>query len=169
MSAISVTSVTGPTRDTIPSAVVGSSVCCPRPVFAGCTVRRLPSWPSSLKSPDFDDVEMPSTPTMAAMPMLMPSAERDARSRRLRSPRLPTRTRSRRESREPPASVSPTRLRIADDPPVLDHDAPVHRGGDVVVVGDDDDGRALLVQLAEELEDGRPGRRVEVPGRLVGH
>ena len=100
---ISVTLVTGPMRDTMPSEVVGSSVCWPKAVLAGCTVRRLPSRPSSFSRPDLDDWEMPSTPTMAAMPMLMPSADSEARTRRLRSPRLPTRSRSRRDSREPPA------------------------------------------------------------------
>ena len=92
---ISVTLVTGPMRDTMPSAVAGSSVGWPKAVLPGCTVIRLPSWPSSFSRPDFDDWEMPSTPTMAAMPMLIPSADSDARTRRLRSPRLPTRSRSR--------------------------------------------------------------------------
>ena len=62
---------------------------------AAWTVMRFPSCPSSFSRPDFEDWEMPSTPTMAAMPMLMPSADSDARTRRLRSPRLPTRNRSR--------------------------------------------------------------------------
>ena len=86
---ISVTLVTGPMRDTMPSAVVGSSVGWPKAVLPGCTVIRLPSWPSSFSRPDFDDWEMPSTPTMAAMPMLIPSADSDARTRRLRRPEAP--------------------------------------------------------------------------------
>src|SRR5580698_3540648 len=132
---ISDTLVTGPMRDTMPSAVVGSSVCCPRAVLWGCTLIRLPSWPSSFKRPVFDDWEMPSTPTMAAMPMLMPRADSSARTRRLRSPRLPTRRRSRRDSLEPPASGAGRR--ITDDPPVSDLDAPLHGGGHLVVMGDD--------------------------------
>ena len=107
MAPISVTLVTGPMRDTMPSAVVGSSVAWPNAVLPACTVIRLPSRPSSLSRPDLEDWEMPSTPTMAAMPMLMPRADRAARTLRLRRPRLPTRSRSRRDSRDPPpASVS---------------------------------------------------------------
>ena len=85
----------------MPSAVVGSSVCCPKALWPACTVSRLPSWPSSASRPDLEDWEMPSTPTMAAMPMLIPRADSKARTRRLRSPRLPTRSRSRRDSRDP--------------------------------------------------------------------
>src|ERR1700683_1258398 len=163
---ISATLVTGPMRDTMPSAVVGSSVCCPKAVLWGCTLIRLPSWASSFSRPVFDDWEMPSTPTMAAMPMLMPSADSAARIRRLRRPRLPTRSRSRRDSREMPPSR--TRRRITGDPPVPDLDASFHGGGHVVVVGDDHDGGAVTVQLAEELQEGRAGSSVQVAGRLVG-
>src|SRR5579859_3389659 len=161
MLASSVTVVTGPILDTMPSAVVDNSVCCPKPVFPGCTVRRLPSRPSSFSRPDLEDWEMPSTPTIAAMPMLIPRADSDARSRRLRSPRLPTRSRSRPDSREPPRSRAGRR--ITDDPPVSDLDAPFHGGGNAEVVGDYHDRRAIPVQLAEQLEERFAGRRVEVP------
>src|SRR5580692_185499 len=164
---ISVTLVTGPMRETMPSDVTGSSVCCPKAVLWGCTVRRLPSWPSSLSRPVLEDWEMPSTPTMAAMPMLMPSADSAARTRRLRSPRLPTRTRSRRDSREAPVSCAGRR--ITDDPPVPDLDAPLHGRGHLVVVGYHHDGRAVPVQLVEQFQKGRAGGGVQVPGRLVGH
>src|SRR5580658_10375070 len=164
---ISDTLVTGPMRDTMPSAVVGSSVGCPKALLWGCTPIRLPSWPSSFSRPVFDDWEMPSTPTMAAMPMPMPSADSAARTRRLRSPRLPTRTRSRRDSRELP--LSRTGRRITDDPPVPDLDAPLHRRGHVLVVGDHHDGRTVPVQLVEQFQKGRAGGGVQVPGRLVGH
>src|ERR1039458_5256632 len=167
MVAISVTLVTGPMRDTMPSEVVGSSVAWPNAVLPAWTVMRLPSWPSSFKRPDLEDWEMPSTPTMAAMPMLMPRADRVARTLRLRSPRLPTRSRSRRDSLEAPLSAS--RRRIMDDPSVSGLDAPVHGGGHVVVVGDDQDGRALLVEFSQQFQDGRPGGAVEVAGGLVGH
>src|SRR5580700_11241251 len=167
MPPISDTPVTGPMRDTMPSAVTGSSVGWPKPVLCGCTVIKLPSWPSSFSRPVFDDWEMPSTPTMAAMPMLIPRADSTARTRLLRNPRLPIRNRSWPVSRDPPASR--TGRRITDDPPVFDLDAPLHGGGHLEVVGDDDDGRALVVQLAQELQDGCPRRRVEIPCRLVGH
>src|SRR5579864_7875236 len=99
---------------------------------------------------------MPSTPTIAAMPMLIPRADNDARIRRLRSPKLPTRSRSRRDSREP--SGSRAGRRITDDPPVSDLDAALHGGGNAEVVGDDNDRGAVSVQLAEQLQKGRAGR-----------
>src|SRR5580692_13147274 len=167
MPPISDTPVTGPMRDTMPSAVTGSSVGWPKPVLCGCTVIRLPSWPSSFSRPVFDDWEMPSTPTMAAMPILMPSADSAARTRRLRNPRLATQSRSRRESRDLP--LSRTGRRVTDDPPVADLDAAFHGGGDVGVVGDDHDRGAVAVQLTEQFEDGRAGCGVQVAGRLVGH
>ena len=92
---------------------------------------------------------MPSTPTMAAMPMLMPSADSAALTRRLRTPRLPTRSRSRADKRELPASRSGGGRRITDDRPVADLDAAVHGGGDVEVVGDDRDRRPITVQFAQ--------------------
>src|SRR5580692_10006654 len=182
---ISDTSVTGPMRDTMPSDMVGSSVGWPKAVLWGCTVSRLPSWPSSFSRPVFDDWEMPSTPTMAAMPMLMPSADSAARTRRLRSPRLPTRSRSRPVSREAPVSweaPAPAAGRagqgrprsgsgrcITEDPPVSDLDAPLHGRGHVVVVGDDHDGRSVPVQLAEQVQESGAGGGVQVAGRLVRH
>src|SRR5579864_5551266 len=167
MAPIWVTLVTGAMRDTMPSEVAGSSVAWPKAELPAWTVRRFPSRPSSLSRPDLEDWEMPSTPTMAAMPMLIPSADSDARTRRLRKPRLPTRSRSRRDSRDPP--VSRTGRRVIDDPPVADFDAPVHGGGHVEVVGDDQDGGAFLVQLAQQFQEGSPGGGVEVAGGFVGH
>src|ERR1700722_11282016 len=179
MAPISVALVTGAMRDTMPSAVTGSSADWPRPVLWGCTLIRLPSWPSSFSRPVLDDWEMPSTPTMAAMPMLMPSADSAARPRRLRSPRLPTRSRSRPDSREAPAPAAGRAGRgrprsgsgrcITEDPPVSDLDAPLHGRGHVVVVGDDHDGRSVPVQLAEQVQEGGAGGGVQVAGRLVGH
>ena len=52
--------------------------------------------------------------------------------------------------------------RVTDDPPVSDLDAPLHGGGHLEVVGDDHDGRALSVQLAEQFQDGL--RRSPSPG-----
>jgi len=59
---------------------------------------------------------------MAAMPMLIPRADSKARARRLRSPRLPTRRRSRQDSRIR-RRQEPGR-RVTDDLPVSDLDAP---------------------------------------------
>ena len=173
MAPISVTLVTGPMRDTMPSAVVGSSVCWPKAVLLGCTVSRLPSRPSSSSSPDLEDWEMPSTPTMAAMPMLMPSADS-------RCPHPPAAQAQAAHPEQVPAGQPGARPRprrshvgrvgrVTADPPVADLDAAVHGGGHVQVVGDDHDGGALLVELAEQVQDGRPGGRVQVAGGLVGH
>src|SRR5580700_2120086 len=167
MAPISVALVTGPMRDTMPSAVTGSSADWPRPVFWGCTLIRLPSWPSSFSRPVLEDWEMPSTPTMAAMPMLMPRADNKARTRRLRKPRPPTRRRSRRVSRE--SAASRTGRRVTDDPPVPDLDAPLHGSRHLEIVGDDHDRRALLMQFAQQFEDRSARCGVQVPGRLVGH
>src|SRR5580704_10476583 len=167
MEPISATPVTGPIRDTMPPAVSGSSVCWPEALLPACTVSRLPSRPSSASSSDSEDWEMPSTPTMAAMPILMPSADRAARTRRVRSPRLPARSRSGPVSREAPASC--TRRRVTEDPPVADLDPPLHGRGDVRVVRDDHDGGAVLVQFAQQFQDGCAGGSVQVAGRLVGH
>src|SRR5579872_1497547 len=167
MAPSSATSVTGPMRATIPSDVVGSSVGCPKTLLPGCTVSRLPSCPSSFRRPDFDDWEMPSTPTMAAMPMLIPRADSAARTRRLRKPRLPSRARSRRDRQDPP--MSRAGRRIADDPPVPDHDPAIHCGGHREIVGDDHDGRPLSVQLAEQVQERCARHRVEVARGFVGH
>ena len=51
---------------------------------------------------------------------------------------------------------------------VEDLDFAGHALGDGVVVGDDDDGRAGLVELVDQGQDGLPGGLVEVAGRLVG-
>src|SRR3984957_19099319 len=161
----------------MPSAMTGSSAGWASPGFWACTLIRLPSWPSSFSRPVLDDWEMPSTPTMAAMPMLMPSADSIARTRRVRSPRAPTRSRSRPDSREPTAAgrggrgraLSRAGWRITDDSPVPDLDAPLHGRGHVVIVGDGHDGGAVGVQLAEQPQDGRAGGGVQVAGGLVGH
>ena len=132
---------------------------------------------------------VPSTATMAATPMAMPSAESPARSLRVRSPTVDRRARS--EGR----SFFTSRVAVAvmadvhghsgctsicavvaerssgaveDDLAVEHLDPSVHARRDVVVVGDDHDGHPELVQLFEEPQDGLPGRLIEVAGRLVG-
>src|SRR5258708_20841077 len=104
------------------------------------------------RGPVLDDWEMRSTPKMAAMRMLMPSADSKARTRRLRSPRLATRSRSRPDSRDPPVLVSRADWRVTEDPSVADLDAPAGGRGDVAVVGDDPDGGAVAVQLPEPFQ-----------------
>ncbi len=56
---------------------------------------------------------------------------------------------------------------VGDDVAVEDLYLAGHALGDGVVVGDDHDGRAGLVELGDEGQDGLPGGLVEVAGRLV--
>ena len=51
----------------------------------------------------------------------------------------------------------------------MELDAPVHGGGDVAVMRDHQDGGAFAVQLAQQVQDRRPSRRVQVASGLVGH
>ena len=60
------------------------------------------------------------------------------------------------------------RAGVGDDVAVEDLDLAGHALGDGVVVGDDHDGRAGLVELVDQGQDGLPGGLVEVAGRLVG-
>ena len=89
------TSVTGPMRPIIPGASVGSSAVWPKSVWPLVTVSRfVPSLLISANSPACEEAESPSTATIAATPMAMPSAERPARSLRVRSPMLASLARS---------------------------------------------------------------------------
>ena len=56
---------------------------------------------------------------------------------------------------------------VGEDVAVEDLDSAGHPLGDGVVVGDDHDGRAGLVQLVDQGQNGLPGRLVEIAGRLV--
>ena len=77
------------------TAASGSCALAPRNVWPGATVSRLvPSSLSSATSPALLDSEIPSTATIAAMPIATPSADSAARRRRVRRPTLATRTTS---------------------------------------------------------------------------
>jgi hypothetical protein len=62
----------------------------------------------------------------------------------------------------------PGRERCRRDVPVGHVDAPPGPGGHRVIVGDEDDGGPLLVEFAQQGQDGGVGGGVQVPGRLVG-
>jgi hypothetical protein len=95
-----VTCWTASMRRIIGTAVVGSSAFSPVRLCPGVTVSRLvPSRSSSASSCALLDWEMPSTATMAAMPMAIPRADSAARSRRVRRPVPATPRRSRGRSR----------------------------------------------------------------------
>ncbi len=99
-SPVAATVVTGPIREIIPTDSSGSFAVAPSSVLPGATVNRLvPSRFSSRLSSPWLDEEMPTTETMAAMPMAIPSADRTTRVGRVRSPARPTRTTSRGPSR----------------------------------------------------------------------
>ena len=56
--------------------------------------RFVPSWSSSASRSAFEDSEMPSTATIDATPIAIPSADSAARARRVRSPSAPVRSTS---------------------------------------------------------------------------
>ena len=132
----------------------------------------------SASSPACDEAESPSTATMAATPMAMPRADRLARSLRARIPTLARRNRSRGRSRAGTGRLASVMARnpgagpgraVGHDAPVQHLDHPGHASGpQAQVVGDDDDGRPLGVQVLEKFQDGEAGDTVQVPGRLVG-
>src|SRR5919198_4901491 len=57
---------------------------------------------------------------------------------------------------------------VGDDAPVADADLARKADGDLALVGDDDDRRALGVQLVDQGHDRPTGGAVEIAGRLVG-
>src|SRR5262245_28340458 len=164
------TSCTGPMRPIIARASVGSVASSPKMVWPGATRSRFVPRRSSvaIRSP-FDESEIASTETMAAMPMAIPRADSAARSRRVRRPMPPTRRTSAGRSREDANStLAHLAGGIPDDPAAAHLDPPREGRGDLPVVGDDEDGRAPPVQLAQEANDLGAGVGVEVAGRLVG-
>ncbi len=87
-------------RAIIPGAASGSSAVCPKNVCPLVTVSRLvPSLSISASRPAWLEEESPSTATIAATPIAIPSAESAARTRRVRRPTLATRARSESRSR----------------------------------------------------------------------
>ncbi len=92
---VSATLVTGSTRATIAGAASGSCDVLPVSPWPLLTVSRfVPSRSISLSSPAWLEEDRPSTATIAATPMAIPSADSPARSGRVRSPTLATRARS---------------------------------------------------------------------------
>src|SRR5258707_1852106 len=86
----------------IPGAALGSSAVPPNGFLPLATVSRLvPSLLISASSPADDDADRPSTATMAATPIAIPSADSPARSLRVRRPTPARRARS--AGRSPPA------------------------------------------------------------------
>ena len=183
-------------RPIMAGAVVGSSAVAPVRLWPLLTVSRLvPSWLISSSRPAWEEADRPSTATMAATPMAIPSADSPARSFRVRSPTVESRARSEscsrsgpgwrsvtallagradavrvhgRAARERRASAAAAAAGVGDDAAVEDLDLAGHPLGDGVVVGDDHDRRAGLVELVDQGQDRLPGGLVEVPGRLVG-
>ena len=80
----------------MPGASTDSSAVCPKSVWPLVTVSKLvPRLLISAISPADEEDESPRTATMAATPIAIPSAERAARSLRVRKPTLASRARSR--------------------------------------------------------------------------
>ena len=101
---------------------------------------------------------MPSTATIEAMPIAIPSADSAARS-----------AAGAQAERAGAQDVGGGHASRASTTPSRSVDrARGKRGGDLVVVGDHDDRRAGRVQLVQQREDVLAGAAVEVAGRLVG-
>src|SRR6266702_4421757 len=92
---VSCTPVTPASRAIMPGAGLGSSAVPPAKVWPFWTVSRLvPSAAISAFSPAADDWDSPSTATIAATPIAIPSADSAARSLRAASPAAASRARS---------------------------------------------------------------------------
>ena len=166
---VSCTAVTPGSRPIMPGAATGSSAVAPEKVCPLVTVSRLvPSLAISPSSPAWEEAARPRTATIAAMPIAMPSADRAARSLRVRSPMLARPARSEGRSRAADGAAGRTaapmwwslsvlpwngRPRVGDDVPVEHVDAPPRAGGDRVVVGDDDDRRPGCVEFLQQAQD----------------
>ena len=137
----------------------------------------------SASSPDSEDAESPSTATIAATPIAMPSADREARNElagaqadRRDSPQVrrsePDAIEAGRHRHGPRPSVH----RLRQDPAKLSaticpSSISIWRGRRSAIPRSwvmTQDGRSLIVKRLEELEDGLAGGAVEVSGRLVG-
>jgi hypothetical protein len=104
--------VTGPIRRTMSTACSGSFDSPPNMVFPGPAVSRLvPSVASWSDSRAWLAAVIPSTETIAATPMPMPSADSTARAGRPTTPVSPARMRSSGPSRPGSGSASITDLR----------------------------------------------------------
>src|ERR1700761_8156787 len=144
----------------MPGAVTGSSAVSPARSCPLLTVSRwVPSLAISFSTVAWEEAARPRTATIAATPIAMPSADSPARSLRVRSPIAASPARS-------PGRIAGSC--VGDDVPVEHLDAAAGPGGDRLVVGDDDDRGALLVEFLKKVKDRGTGRGVEVPCRLVG-
>ncbi|GAA0952094.1 hypothetical protein GCM10009554_54640 [Kribbella koreensis] len=86
---------TGPIRRTIPSAANGNSAASPVNRVPGATVSKLVPNASNVSSSSArEEAEIPTTLTIAAIPIAIPNADKNARPGRVRNPTPPTRTKS---------------------------------------------------------------------------
>ncbi len=82
-------------REIIPGEALGSWAVPPVSDCPFCAVSRLvPRAEISASSPAWEEDDNPSTATIAATPIAMPSADSDARSLRVRRPTAASRARS---------------------------------------------------------------------------
>src|SRR3712207_4001869 len=142
---------------------VGAEPAVSRP---GTTMSRLEPRPSTCCSIcRLVPVPMATSATTAPTPITTPSMVRMLRSRLARSASRATRQASAILTGRPPASRG---VRRGDDQAVAHDDLPAGPGGDLAVVGDQDDGDTVGVQRFEQRQHGLAGGRVEVAGGLVG-
>ena len=129
-----------------------------------------------------DDAEIPVTPTIAAIPIAIPSADSSsdpahpepdhAEPDRVAAPQPAARCMSvsstARGARGPAAIARGRCVHRTDDPAVEDPDLTVRCPGDRLAVGDDHDRRPGRLSSLEQVEDLGTGDAVEAAGRLVG-
>ena len=116
----------------------------------------MPSASNSLIRSALPDADNPRTLIKAAIPIVMPSAERAERSLRVRSPELPTRSVSKKLRRllgnsiwisaRSVMGISRHSARIEFNTPVLQRDLAGAHLRHFRIVGDQDDGGAILIQ-----------------------
>ena len=100
--------VTGATRPAVSRAVVGSVVDSPNIVWPGATRNRsVPRLSISAIRSARLDAEIPTTATMAAIPMAIPRDVNVVRKGRERNPTVPTRNTSASRSRLAPTEDAP--------------------------------------------------------------
>ncbi len=167
--------MTGPIRATMAGAEGGSVTVWPPNDCPGATVSRLvPSASICATSWARLEPETPSTATMVAMPSATPTAESAARAGLLTRPRTASdqvsagRRRLTGRARPVRAPGPHARPAVVLDQPVAQPDHPPRGLGYLRVVGNHEDRRPAAVQLGQQGEDARAGRRVQAAGRLVG-
>ena len=175
-SAVAAAATTVAMRRIAPGAESGSLTSAPRNDSPGVTVSRsVPSASSAASSSRPPDADTPTTATMAATPIATPPAVSALRNRRLRTLPTATATASHARSRLRGGEAASRRHEpwttgrgVVGDAAVAERDGAGQGAGELRVVGDDGDRRAVAVQVTQQVDDRGSRGGVEVAGGLVG-